>query len=150
MDALGLDLRDLFDSERLMECRIENRRYQRDGASVERALQAELERIVAAESARLGFDVAVTTRHINALRRRARLFGCELRALPVPWYEVDPHCADPAWRMCVDQALIVLAARGDVGIYTLRAAIVDLPKTQARAIKIARYLQRSLSQVWAA
>lgn len=142
--ALGLSIADLFETYRPV-CSLRQRALTAD--DVEASLQSELVRIVAEESERVGFDIAVLMRHRNAARAivERRLSVQLMREIPL-WWEVEPHCADPAWASCIDQALSVAAACRDVSLETLRASIGDLPKMQERVLHYARRLQRSLAK----
>lgn len=142
--ALGLSIADLFETYRPVRG-LRQRALTAD--DVEASLQSELVRIVAEESERSGFESAVLTRHRNAARAVVeRRLSVKLQREIPPWYEIEPHSADPAWTLCIDQALSVAAACRDVSLETLRASIDDLPKTQARVLHYARRLQRSLAQ----
>ncbi len=145
VSALGLTLRDLFaDTEPQARYRTSRRVTTGD---VERELQAELARIVASDSDIAGFDVAELTRHRNEARVLIdRRFDVRLKRELAPWWEIDPHAMDPAWKMCVSQAVRVLLASSGFSLSTWRAAIRDLPKTQHRVLTLARVYQRELAQ----
>lgn len=144
-EALGLKLRDLFatdTSSRHRDFRLVT------ANDVESSLQAELERIITEESARTGFDsLPVLARHRNEARSIVeRRYSVSLKREPTPWWEIEPHCDDPAWAACIDQAISEAAACRGVALETLRASISDLPRTQERVIAYARQLQRTLTK----
>ncbi len=144
--SLGLKVGDLFaDSSRERPLAVSSRPVR--AADVEASLQAELTRIVAEESQTAGFDVAILSRHRNEARAIVeRRLSVRLKREPSPWFEVEPHAVDPAWEVCVDQAIHVAAARRGIALEALRAAIADLPKTQDGVLLYARRLQRSLAK----
>jgi hypothetical protein len=140
--ALGLSLSDLFASpvDRTVVRRL------LVATEVEAELQAELERIVARESDEAGFEVATLVRHRNAARNVIeRRLSVQLKREAAPWYEIAPHAVDPAWAMCVDQALAIGAATCGVALATFRATITSLPRAQHRVLLTARRLQRELA-----
>jgi hypothetical protein len=140
--ALGLNIRDLFGNN---SSAATPRARAVSAADVEESLQGELTRIVAEESAAAGFGVATLTRHRNAARAIVeRRLAVTLRHERTPWHEVSPHALDPAWSMCVDQALHVAAARTGMAIATLRHAVEDFPRVQHGVLRLARKLQRDL------
>jgi hypothetical protein len=144
VSALGLSLRDLFADSTPQPYRT-SRSVSTDDVELE--LQAELKRIVAADSELCGFDVAELTRHRNEARALIdRRFDVHLKSESVPWWEIDPHALDPAWRTCVAQAVRVTAARAGFRVSTWRAAIADLPEAQDCALRLAREYQRELAQ----
>jgi hypothetical protein len=145
--ALGLRLSDLFAGPmRLKSPSAESIRVV-TADDVEASLQSELARIVADESARLGFPIAVLARHRNAARPIVeRRLSVSLKRELSPWWEVEPHCVDPAWTLCIDQALHVVAACGDVTIGTLLSSIHDLKNTRECVLQYARLLQRTLTK----
>jgi hypothetical protein len=145
--ACGLRLSDLFMDDRPSDDyrRQTSRRISADGVEVE--LQLERDRIVASDSERCGFDVAETGRHRNEARAIVeRRFSVRLKHELAPWYEVEPHCADPAWSGCVDAALVVVGARANLSGDELRAKIHALPATQERILRLARCFQRELAR----
>jgi hypothetical protein len=115
--------------------------------AVEEALQAELASIVAIESARAGFDVAVLRRHRNRARSTIeRRLKVPLARELSPWHEIAPHSLDPAWSMCVDAAISNEAAKVGVRFETLLTAIEDMPQAQVRVLVEARTFQHSLCE----
>jgi hypothetical protein len=148
--AVGLRVRDLFDKARHSAAPAARRGRERPlrADEVERALRDELQRILADDAERTGFPaVAVLTCHRNKARDAIeRRFGIALRHEGSPWWEIDPHAIDPAWRQCVEDALDTVAAYSGVDPATLRLSIDDLPETQICALKIARRFQARLAQ----
>jgi hypothetical protein len=145
--AIGLDLRDLFDGVGFAQSIVQQRRTM-TADDLEHEIQGELRRILDAESERTGFpEVATLVRHRNAARAIIeRRFDLHLKREQPLWSEVEPYCTDPAWTACIDQAMSVIAGRGGgLRVGDLLAAIRDLPKTQQRILRIARFLQRSLA-----
>ena len=145
VQALGLEMRDLFADapSRLGQ----PGRQQVTADDVERELQAELGRIIAADSERCGFDVVELPRHRNEARTVIeRRFDVSLRREATPWWHAEPHCIDPAWEICVDQAMRVAAARGDQEFAAFARTIAGLPQTQHRVLLLARRFQRELAQ----
>jgi hypothetical protein len=141
--ALGLSLADLFAEQSLASRRMRKARHM-TADDIETELQDELQRIIDHESEEFDFDVATLTRHRNQARSIVeRRFSVCLKRESPPWWEVEPHCVDPMWPACVDQALVVAAARRGIGPEALRAAIGDLPKTQERVLAYARRLMGS-------
>lgn len=147
-NALGLKPSDLFPKSAREYRQVRRSRVRPPTADiVERDLQAELTRIVAEESARLGFDIAVLARHRNKARSIVECRrGISLRREPSPWYEVDPHAVDQMWLPCVDQAVSEIAATGEMTGKELWRIIEGLPETRHRALLIARQHQRSLCE----
>jgi len=145
--ALGLDLRDLFPDERAPGVWRATRAQHTSADDIERALQQELEQIVAADSERCGFDVVELARHRNEARTCIdRRYDVHLKQERAPWWEIDPHALDPAWLACVGQAMRVVAARGTFTLRLLNRSIADFPKTQHVVLKLARRFQRELAQ----
>lgn len=144
VQALGLELRDLF-SDTTSQAVPASRHISVD--NVERELQVELERIIVDDSRRCDFDIVELPRHRNEARSIIeRRFDVQLKREPTPWWQIDPHAVDPAWKTCVEQAMRVAAARGDQRFGALARTIADLPKTQHRVLLLARRLQRELAQ----
>lgn len=145
VQALGLELRDLFSDTAPQPSRSTSRNVSAD--DVERELQVELERIIADDSERCGFDVVGLPRHRNEARAIVeRRFDVQLKREPSPWWEIDPHAVDPAWKACVEQAIRVTAARSDQRFGELAHTIGNLPQTQHRVLLLARRFQRELAQ----
>lgn len=145
--ALGLKVQDLFANDRPSDAyrRQAPRRVSAD--DVERELQLERRRILASDSERCGFDVAELVRHRNEARAVIeRRFGVSLKREQPQWSELEPHCIDPAWSGCVDAALVVVAARANMGADELGGEIHALPATQHRILGLARRFQRELAQ----
>ncbi len=143
VQALGLELSDLFEDAPARANRCAPRQVTAD--DVERELQCELTRIVALDSELCGFEVAELARHRNEARAIIeRRFDVSLRREIAPWWEIDPHAVDPAWKACVEQALRVTAAQADQRFGTLVRAIGDLPETQDSVLRLARRYQREL------
>jgi|SRR5580704_7548991 hypothetical protein len=145
VQALGLEMRDLFADAppRLGQ----PGRQQVTADDVERELQAELGRIIAADSERCGFDVVELTRHRNEARAIIeRRFDVALKREQIPWWQVEPHAVDPAWETCVQQAIRVTAARDGHGFAAFERTIAGLPRTQHRVLLFARRYQRELAQ----
>lgn len=143
--ALGLKMSDLFVDDRRPDHGYGARPTPR-AADIEAALRNECARIMAGEAERVGSEVAELSRHRNEARAIIeRRFDVSLKREPAEWSEVEPHCTDPAWKMCVDQALHVAAARCQLRFETLRKTISSLPKVQRRVILLARQLQRELA-----
>jgi hypothetical protein len=145
--ALGLGLSDLFAETKPDYSYARTFSRKPTAPDVESALQAELARIIADESIQVGFEIATLTRHRNEARAVVeRRLSVRLKQQPSPWYEVEPHCIDPAWSGCVDEAINVAAAHRGLTAESLHEALDDLPKTQDRVLRYARRLQRSLSK----
>jgi len=145
--ACGLRLTDLFVDDRHSDDyrRQAPRRISAD--DVEAELRLEIARVRARESAQTGFEVPELARYRNEARAIIeRRLSVRLQRKPVPWYEVEPHCADPAWSACVDAALVVVAARADMAGDELRVNIGAMPATQDRILRLARRFQRDLAQ----
>lgn len=141
--ALQLEVSDLFTTPAAAPTYTARTVASRD--DVEQYVRQQLERIVAEESQQFG-PIAELTRHRNSARTFAeRRFGVTLRREAGLWWESEPHCLDPAWSACVEGALSLLAARGQIPLQTLRRAIVDLPKTQLHALHIARWFQLEMT-----
>jgi hypothetical protein len=150
--ALGLRLSDLFSDQSSRERTFSTRPACPTADDVERALRDELSRILEREAVHTGFaTVAELRRHRNEARSVIeRRYSVSLKHEAPHWTEVEPHCVDPAWKACVDQALNVAAASRGVKIETLRASLGDLPKTQNRVLAYARKLQCNLAKESAA
>jgi hypothetical protein len=144
VQALGLELRDLFaDAPPQLS---QPGRQQVTADDVERELQHELDRIIAADSERCGFDVVELTRHRNEARAIIeRRFDVALKRETSPWWEVEPHAGDPEWKACVAQALRETAACAGQRVGALARAIVDLPETQSSVVVLARRLLQELA-----
>jgi hypothetical protein len=141
--ALGFQLKDLFTDSLAQRSANQSLRAE----DVELSLQNELERIVAEESAQTGFRIAVLARHRNAARETTeRRFNIRLTREPIPWYEIEPHATDPAWMACVDAALPVAAARGNMSANELLGQTDALPRAQYATLRLARRFQRELAQ----
>jgi hypothetical protein len=146
--AVGLGVADFFSkgSHRRRTVQRHPTRVWRSEA-VEEALQAELASVVAIESARAGFDVAVLSRHRNRVRSIIeRRLNVPLERELSPWYEIAPHSLDPAWLPCVDAAISNEAAKVGVRFETLLTAIEDMPQAQVRVLQEARTFQHSLCE----
>jgi hypothetical protein len=143
--ALGLKMTDLFVDDRRSDDYRRQAPRQVSADDVEAELKLELARIRARESAESGFDVPELARLRNEARAIVeRRLSVRLQRKPVPWYEIEPHCADPAWVACVDAALVVVAARASLTGDELRTKIDSLPATQDRILRLARRFQRDL------
>ncbi len=143
VQALGLELSDLFEDAPARATRCAPRHASAD--DVERELQSELTRIVALDSELCGFEVAELARHRNEARAIIeRRFDVSLKREIAPWWEIDPYSVDRAWKVCVEQALRVTAAEANQRFGTVVRAIVDMPETQDRVLRLARSYQREL------
>lgn len=145
MRTLDLSLSDLFTGERALSLAETNRQLSAD--EIQRELQVELERVLADDAQRCGFDVVELPRHRNEARAIIeRRFDVCLKREATPWWHLEPHCIDPAWEICVDQAMRVAAARSDQEFTAFARAIAGLPQTQHRVLLLARRFQRELAQ----
>jgi hypothetical protein len=145
MHAVGLSLSDLFTDDRPRNLAEPSRRLSAD--DIQRELQVELERIMADDSQRCDFDVVELPRYRNEARSIIeRRFDVQLKREPTLWWQIDPHAVDPVWKICVEQAIRVTAARSDQGFGALARTIADLPQTQHRVLLLARRFQRELAQ----
>ncbi len=143
--ALGLGMSDLFVNDRRID-RGYSGRPTPGAADIEAALRAECSRIMEREAERVGSDVAELTRHRNEARAVIeRRFGVSLKRESPRWAELEPHCIDPAWKACVDQALHVAAAHSRFTFETFRKTVAALPKVRHRVLLLARQLQRELA-----
>lgn len=87
------------------------------------------------------------TDEVNHVRERvSRLLGIALKPLTPPWSEQFPHSRDPMWPACVDHALRIVAAAGDLDADFLRSHIARWPGTQQRIIDLARETLRGLAR----
>jgi hypothetical protein len=155
--ALGLELRDLFPSRSDIRPdfqRNSRRRAPTSRRDVEQLVQAEVAAIVAREKDEAGVDVAVLTRHVAHARIRvAQRLGdampaeamVALKAAPVRWFEIEPHCTDPAWRSCVQRAIEELAFRCHVPPALVRDHAAANVGVADRVLRDAREVQRGLA-----
>jgi hypothetical protein len=145
--ALGLKLTDLFVAHDHRLARGYGVRPAPRSADIEVALRDECARIMTDEADRVGFPaVTELVRHRNEARVIIeRRYGVCLKREVAPWTEVEPHCVDPTWKMCIDQALNIAAAHCELTFETLRKTIAGLPGVQHRVILLARQLQCELA-----
>lgn len=142
--ALGLAVHDLFEGQGRSRALPARRPASAD--EVESELQAALAAIVADESRTCGFEVATVARHRNRAREVVeRRLSVRLKREATPWFELEPHCVDPTWSACIDQAISLAAARLGLQMSTLCDALADLPRLQRRVLAEARGLQKSIT-----
>ena len=116
--------------------------------SAQAALDGGLLAILDREEQRLGFRPLATARLKNEARAAVeRRFGVRLSRHVIPWWEIEPHAADPEWASCVDRAIDEIARGDDLDPEGLRESLSDTPGLQRRVVRRARQLQRELAGV---
>lgn len=147
--SLGLKLTDLFKDDRAPSRGAWPRRLTVD--EIETALREECARIAERESASTGFDVAELARHRNAAREViGRRYNVALKPELVPWFEIEPHCIDAAWKACVDRALDEETWELGLELDELVATLERAPSVRDWILLRARQLQRELAKADAA
>jgi hypothetical protein len=143
--AMGLQLADLFEAKTMPPAPISRRPTADD---VERQLQVELGRILDREEAGLGFRPPALSRYKNEARALIeRRLSVKLSRHRSPWWEIDPHCEDALWKMCIDRAVEEASWKHGVEPAWLNTEITAMPSVLDSTLRRARELQRELGQV---
>ncbi len=73
---------------------------------IEGAIACEIECVLEREGAALSYRPPLLTRHVAEARRFVgRRLGITIAPPPPRWFEIEPHCSDPLWRMFVIRAI---------------------------------------------
>ena len=107
-------------------------------ADVDRFVRSETRLIVARETSEIGLiePMPILSRHVAAARRRvlqnhdvdAAAENALRTTTPTYWWEEQPHCTDPLWRLFVERAVEERASKCEVP----PSVIADAAKTNPR------------------